>query len=231
MSPGTPSVKGCSLSSRRPRSNGKPRAFSTSSDSWRWRAALNLPAERNGRAVGLHLDGLIDEPRELARQGLEDAVDIRGRDTRRERVDQRVVGREPARLAQERRLVAHQLDDFFEVRRENLKSLALRASTQNTSARAVALARRAISEGGVAMAWSRWRRISRRLASGQSSSCEAPASARSRSRATLGVVSKAWCSVSSAASCSPRTSALPRGIITAASQRSSESAPRNACRR
>ena len=47
----------------------------------------------------------------------------------------------------------------------------------------------------------------------------------------LGVVSKAWCSVSRAASCSPRTSALPRGIMTAASQRNSDSAPRKACKR
>src|SRR6516164_1205379 len=43
-----------------------------------------------------------------------------------------------------------------------------------------------------------------------------------------GAVSSAWCSVSSAASCSPRTSALPRGIITAASHLRRESAPRKA---
>jgi len=36
---------------------------------------------------------------------------------------------------------------------------------------------------------------------------------------------------SSAAICSPRTSELPRGIITAASQRSTASAPRSAWRR
>src|SRR5579883_1675631 len=46
-----------------------------------------------------------------------------------------------------------------------------------------------------------------------------------------GEVRSAWYSVSRAASCSPRTSALPRGIITAASQRRSDSAPRKACRR
>jgi hypothetical protein len=112
-----------------------------------------------------------------------------------------------------------------------LKSLALRASTQNTSARAEALAKRAMRDGGVAMAWSRCRRISRKLANGQSSNCDDAASARSSKRATFGVVSSAWCSVSSAANCSPRTSALPRGIMTAASQRRSDSAPRNACRR
>ena len=80
-----------------------------------------LAGERNGRAIRLHLDGLIDEPGKLARQRLEDGVDIRGRDTRRERIDQRVVGGEPARLTQERGLVAHQLDHLFEVGRENLE--------------------------------------------------------------------------------------------------------------
>ena len=52
--------------------------------------------------------------------------------------------------------------------------------------------------------------------------------ARSSSRVIRGAVSNAWCSVSSAASCSPLTSALPRGIMTAASHRRSESAPRKA---
>ena len=50
-------------------------------------------------------------------------------------------------------------------------------------------------------------------------------------RLTFGEVRMACCSVSIAASCSPRTSALPRGIITAASQRSSDKAPPKACRR
>src|ERR1700739_4624103 len=37
-----------------------------------------LAAERDRRAVGLNFDGLVDQARELARQGLEDGVDIRG---------------------------------------------------------------------------------------------------------------------------------------------------------
>jgi hypothetical protein len=44
MSPGTPSVKGCWLSSRRPRSNGKPMAFMISTVSARCFEAVNLPA-------------------------------------------------------------------------------------------------------------------------------------------------------------------------------------------
>ena len=105
------------------------------------------------------------------------------------------------------------------------------ASSQRTSAIDVARARRVTSDTGVAIARSRSRRISRRFASCQSSSCAAPACARSISRDTFGEVSSTWHSDSSAASCSPRTLALPRGIITAASQRSRLAAPRKACRR
>ena len=48
-----------------------------------------------GGAIGLNFNGLIDESRELARQRLEDGVDIRGRDARRECIDQGIVGRKP----------------------------------------------------------------------------------------------------------------------------------------
>src|ERR1700733_14705854 len=42
-----------------------------------------LAAERSGCPIRLYFDGLIDEPGKLARQRLEDGVDIRGRDARR----------------------------------------------------------------------------------------------------------------------------------------------------
>jgi hypothetical protein len=74
----------------------------------------------------LHFDGLIDKAGELARQGFEDRVDIRSRNPR---------------CTTSSRCGAN-----------NPKSLALRASTQKTSARALALASRAIKDGGVAMA-------------------------------------------------------------------------------
>ena len=54
------------------------------------------------------------------------------------------------------------------------------------------------------------------------------ACARSIRRDTFGDVSNVWHSESRTASCSPRTSALPRGIITAESQRSRLAAPWNA---
>ena len=56
---------------------------------------------------------------------LENRVDIRGRDTRRKRIDQGVVGREPAGLTEQRRLVAHQMHDLFEVRREQFEVIGL----------------------------------------------------------------------------------------------------------
>ena len=67
---------------------------------------------------GLHLDGLVDEARELARQGLEDGVDIGRGDAGREAIHQRIVRCEPPRLPQQRSLVAHQVHHLFQVRRE-----------------------------------------------------------------------------------------------------------------
>ena len=49
------------------------------------------------------------------------AVEIPGRES----IDQRVVRRQAARLAEQRRLVAHQVDDFLEVRREQFEVIRL----------------------------------------------------------------------------------------------------------
>jgi hypothetical protein len=109
-----------------------------------------------------------------------------------------------------------------------LKSFASRASRQRASARAKAFAMRAISDCGVAIAWSWSRRISRRFAACQPASDCAFASARSSSREIRGETRSACDSISSAASWSPRTSALARGIVTAASHLRTASTPRKA---
>src|ERR1700722_20275198 len=98
MSPGTPSVNGCSLSSRRPRSKGKPSALSTST------------ASERRRVRSFHLDGLIDEAGEPARQRFEYGIDVGRRHARRKAVDQCVIRRQSARLAEQRRLVSDQMN-------------------------------------------------------------------------------------------------------------------------
>ncbi len=61
-------------------------------------------------------------------------------------------GRQAAGLAQQRRLVAHQVDHLFQVRGEQLEIVGLaRLDPEDFGARG-ALARRAIKDGGVAMA-------------------------------------------------------------------------------
>jgi len=65
----------------------------------------------------------------------------------------------------------------------------------------------------------RCRRIYAQVGICQSSSCCNVGWARSSSRVTLGAVSSACARSPGRRACSPRTSALPRGIITALSQR------------
>jgi hypothetical protein len=86
---------------------------------------VNLPTNGSGGPIRLHLDGLVDEARQLARQRLENGVDVGGRDARRETVHQRIVGREPARLPEQRRLVAHQVHDLLQMGREQLEVIGL----------------------------------------------------------------------------------------------------------
>ena len=89
--------------------------------------ALNLPVERQQRLLLLQLDRLADQRRQAPRQRLEHRIDVGGSDPGREFVHQRVVGREIERLAEQRRLVAHQRDHFLEVRREQFELVLLRA--------------------------------------------------------------------------------------------------------
>ena len=84
-----------------------------------------LARERQGRAVRLDFDGLVDKARELARQGLEDRVDVRRGNARRESVDQGIVGCEAARLTQQGGPVAHQMHHLFQVRRQDLEVVGL----------------------------------------------------------------------------------------------------------
>ena len=67
---------------------------------------------------------LADQCRQAARQRLEHRIDVGHRDTGAELVDQRVVWREIQRLAQQLRLVAHQMQHFLEVRREQREVVA-----------------------------------------------------------------------------------------------------------
>jgi hypothetical protein len=84
-----------------------------------------LAGERQRCGLRLQRDRLVDQAGELARQGLENRVDVRGRDARREHLDQRIVRCETAGLAEQRRLVAHQMHDLLEVGRKQLEVVGL----------------------------------------------------------------------------------------------------------
>ena len=81
--------------------------------------------QRRGCVRRLNFDGLVDEARELARQRLEYGVDVGGRNTGREAVDQGVVRRQTARLAEQCGLVAHQMDHLFQMRRKQFEVVGL----------------------------------------------------------------------------------------------------------
>ena len=81
-------------------------------------AGAELADDGQHRPLLLAREHFADEARQAARQRLEHGVDLAGGEPGAELIDQRVIGREVARLAQQLRLVAHQVDDFFEVRRE-----------------------------------------------------------------------------------------------------------------
>ena len=59
-----------------------------------------------------------DQAGQPPRQRLEHRIDLARGEAGAELIDERVVRREIARLAQQLRLVAHQVDDLFEMRRE-----------------------------------------------------------------------------------------------------------------
>ena len=136
MSPGTPSVNGCSLSSSRPRSNGKPTAFMTSTTSARCLPAGNLPVSGSSGRLSCTRDRLADQRRQPARERLEHGVDVGRGEAGAELIHQRIVGREIQRLAEQRRLVAHQVDDLLEMRREHLELALPRAPRASAIRRA-----------------------------------------------------------------------------------------------
>ena len=117
-SPGTPSVNGCSLSSSRPRSNGNPMAFMTSTASARCLPALNLPTIGSTGCRSCRASTSRISPGKRRASALNIASISAGGQARAEFVHQRVVRREIARLAQQLRLVAHQVDDLLQIRRE-----------------------------------------------------------------------------------------------------------------
>ena len=92
-------------------------------------ARRELAGERQQRVSLLHGDRFADQRREPARQRLEHGVDIRGGQSGAELVHQCIVRSEIERLAEERRLVPHQVDHFLQVRRERLE-LALGAGLE-----------------------------------------------------------------------------------------------------
>ncbi len=95
---------------------------------------------------------MIDEARELARQRLEYGVDIRRRNARRKRIDQGIVGREPARLPEQRRLVAHQVHHLFQVRREQFEVIGLSGFDPEDFGARGGFGQACDQRGGVAMA-------------------------------------------------------------------------------
>src|SRR5580658_4914248 len=77
-----------------------------------------LPGERRRRMCRLNFDGLIDEARQLARQRLEYGIDVCRRNTGSKAIDQGIVRSKAACLTQQRGLVAHQMDDLFQMGRK-----------------------------------------------------------------------------------------------------------------
>jgi hypothetical protein len=75
---------------------------------------VNFPVSGTGARSG-----------ELARQRFEYGIDIRGRYAGRECVDQGIVGRQAARLSEQRRLIAHQGHHLFQVRGEQFEIVGL----------------------------------------------------------------------------------------------------------
>ena len=118
-----PSVKGCSLSSSRPRSKGKPRALSTSTDKERWRATVHLRFSGGGAGSACtSMASSLMRPGSLRDSAL-NMVSISGcRNARHEAVHQRIVGREPTCLPEQRCLVAHQVHHLFQVWRQQFGS-------------------------------------------------------------------------------------------------------------
>jgi hypothetical protein len=66
----------------------------------------------------LQLDGFVDQPGQTPADGREDGIDLLAAQPGAEFVGECVVRVEVERLAQQAGLVAHQVDDFFQVRRE-----------------------------------------------------------------------------------------------------------------
>ena len=79
-----------------------------------------LAGNRQQRPRVLQRNRLADERGQAARQPLEHGLDLGAREPRAEFVDERIVGREIQRLTEEGCLVAHQAQNFLEVRREEL---------------------------------------------------------------------------------------------------------------
>jgi len=114
ISPGLPSVEGCSLSSRRPRSN----RLHDLDGQGTLLVRRELAGQRQARLAFLGHDRLADQRRQAPRERLEHGIDVGGGQPRAELIDQRVVGGEVQRLAEQARLVAHQVHDLFQVGRE-----------------------------------------------------------------------------------------------------------------
>ena len=81
--------------------------------------------DRQHRPLLLSRQHFADQARQAARERLEHRIDFGRRQTRAEFIDEGIVGRQVARLAQQLRLVTHQVYDLFEVRSEVLELAGL----------------------------------------------------------------------------------------------------------
>ncbi len=84
-------------------------------------AGREFAAERRGRPALLDGDRLADEGGQPPRKSLEHRVDVGRGDAGAELVHERIIGRQIQSLPEQRRLVANQVQDLFQVRREEVE--------------------------------------------------------------------------------------------------------------
>src|SRR6185437_16951624 len=84
-------------------------------------AGREFAAERRGWTALLRCDCLADERGKTPRKPLEHGVDVGRGDAGAELIHERVIRREIEGLSEQRRLVAEEVDDLLQVRREELE--------------------------------------------------------------------------------------------------------------
>ncbi len=121
MSPGTPSVKVRSPTSKRPRSNGKPTRLHDIEAQCPLLGGREPAREHPDRPLDLGVEHFRHQGRQAPRQRGEGAAEFLGEQAGGEFVGQRVVGLQPEMLPEHRGATARQLDHLGQMRRQHLE--------------------------------------------------------------------------------------------------------------